>query len=161
LPDSVTAAAFTLGFDRFALASATDPALFSRDGMRYSAGARHVQYLPGRRHHIWGAYEFTLYETDGRNFDAYAHVGSAVASFALPWDVRLDLGAELGYTRYFNYVDSPKRRALKQIYAAWLTKAVTPNFSLSFAYAYTFDDSNIRDLETRRNLFTVSARYTF
>jgi hypothetical protein len=33
--------------------------------------------------------------------------------------------------------------------------------SLSFAYAYTFDDSNVRDFETRRNLFTVSARYAF
>src|SRR5262249_34048307 len=129
--------------------------------MRYAAGARHIQYLPGRQHYLWAAYEFTQYETDGRNFDAYAHVGSAGASFTLPWNVRLDLAAELGYTRYFNYADSPKRRSLKQIYPAWLTKAVTPNLSLSFAYAYTFDDSNIREFETRRNLFTVNARYTF
>jgi tetratricopeptide (TPR) repeat protein len=161
LPDSVTTAGFTLGFDSFALAAGFNPAVFSRDGMRYAAGARHVQYLPGRQHYFWGAYEFTLYETDGANFDAYAHAGSAGASFGLPWGIRLDFAAELGYTRYFNYVDSPKRRALKQIYTAWLTKALTPNLSLSFAYAYTFDDSNIRDLETRRNLFTVSARYTF
>jgi tetratricopeptide (TPR) repeat protein len=161
LPDSVTSAAFTAGFDSFALTAGTDPAIFSRDGMRYAAGARHIQYLPGRQHYLWGAYEFTLYETDGQNFDAYAHVGSAGASFALPWQLRLDLAAELGYTRYFNYVDSPKRRSLKQIYTAWITKALTPSLSLSFAYAYTFDDSNIRDFETRRNLFTVNARYTF
>lgn len=161
LPDSVATFGATVGFDRFALAAGTSPALFSRDGMRYGASARHVQYLPGRQHYLWGGYEFTLYETDGANFDAYAHVGSAGASFALPWDIRLDLAAELGYTRYFNYVDSPKRRQLKQIYTAWITKTITPNLSLSFAYAYTFDDSNIRDFETRRNLFTVSARYSF
>jgi tetratricopeptide (TPR) repeat protein len=161
LPDSVTTLGATVGFDRFALAAGTSPAVFSRDGMRYTAGARHVQYLPGRQHYVWGAYEFTLYETDGANFDANAHVGSAGASVALPWDIRLDLAAELGYTRYFNYVDSPKRRQLKQIYTAWITKAITPNLSVSFAYAYTFDDSNIRDFETRRNLFTVSARYSF
>lgn len=161
LPDSVTSAAFTVGFDSFALSADIDPTIFSRDGMRYVAGGRHIQYLPGRQHYLWAAYEFTLYETDGRNFDAYAHAGSAGASFALPWEVRLDLAAELGYTRYFNYVDSPKRRSLKQIYTAFLTKALTPNLSIAFAYAYTFDDSNIRDFETRRNLFTVNARYTF
>ncbi len=161
LPDSVTSAHFTVGFDRFALVAGTDPALFSRDGMRYAAGVRHVQYLPGRRHYLWAAYEYTLYDTEGRNFDAFAHAGSAGATFALPWDLSLDLAAELTYTRYFNYAGSPQRQGLKQIYTAWLTKSLTPSLSLSFAYAYTFDDSNIPELETRRNLFTVNMRYAF
>jgi tetratricopeptide (TPR) repeat protein len=161
IPDSVTSFGFTFGIDGFALQGGLDPTVFARDGMHYTATFRHVHYLPGRRHYVWAGYEFTQYDTDGANFDAYAHAGSVGASVALPWDLRLDLGAELGYTRYFNYVDSPKRRALKQTYTAWLTKQVTANLSVSVAYAYTFDDSNIRDLETRRNLFTVNARYSF
>ncbi|MCW5773841.1 MAG: tetratricopeptide repeat protein [Rhodospirillaceae bacterium] len=161
LRDSITAAAFTFGVDRFALRTGGDPALFSRDGLRYAVSIRHLHYLPGRRHAVWAGYEFTLYDTEGRNFDAAAHVGSAGLRLALPWALRLDLAAELGYTRYGDFAEQPKRRALKQTYTAWLTKAITRHLSLALAYAYTFDDSNIRDFETRRNLFTVSMRYEF
>jgi len=161
LPDSVTAATVTVGFDRFALAAGSAPAIFSRDGMRYAAAIRHIHYLPGRRHYVWAGYEFTRYETEGRNFDADAHGGAAGVSVSLPWDVRLDFGAELIHTRYVHFVETPQRRSFKQIYTAWLTKSITPNLSVSLAYAYSFDDSNIRDFETRRNVFTASARYAF
>jgi len=161
LPESVTGIGFVFAVDRYALLTAANPAVFSRDGTRYAAQLRHLHYLPGRRHYVWAGYEYTRYETEGRNFDADAHGGSAGASFALPWDMRLDLSAELVHTNYFRFADSPRRRSLKQTYSAWLTKSITANLSLQAAYAHTFDDSNIRDFETRRNVFTLSARYAF
>lgn len=161
LPDSVTAARLVLGFDRFALDPGSDPGLFSRDGRRYTAAIRHVHFIAERRHFVWGGYEFTRYDTEGRTFEAHAHVASLGAGIALPWALRLELAAELGRTRYVNGVDMPKRRSLKQIYSAWLTKQLGPNLSLALAYAYTFDDSTIDDLETRRNVVTLSARYSF
>jgi len=162
-PQSVTSLRFAGEFGLFAFRTGGDPAVFSRDARRFTGEVRHLQYfsLAGARHLAWGSYAYESTDADGANFDARSHLVSAGLTLALPLDLSLDLGGEWAFVDYVNYVDPPRRRTFKQAYLARLNKRVTPRFTLSAAYAYTFEDSNIALFEFRQHVATLSATFAY
>lgn len=162
-PQSVTSLRVAAEFGLFAFRTGGDPAILSRDAQRITGEVRHLHYfsLVGARHFVWGSYVFESTDADGVNFDTRSHLVSAGVTLALPLDFSLDLGGEWAFADYFNYADAPRRRTFKQAYLARLNKRIFPGVTLTGAYAYTFEDSNIAVFEFRRHVATLSATFAY
>lgn len=159
-PDAVTRLYQRFSWDLFA-DDGTDPAIFSRDGTRYTAGVEQFWFFNQKRHYVWGGYEYVLTDTQGTDFDARAHKVSGGFSVTLIKDLVVKGTAQYSEVRYVNYIGPVQRRSQIQSYIGELIWTVAPELAITLGYAYTFDKSTIQAFETRRNIATLAVTRRF
>ena len=141
-----------------------------QDGNNYMIGLLHVFRFSEDQHLVKLGYQFDYEDAEGTNFEYLGHRLLASAQYTLPWyGIRLvyDFGVHLrGYLHRHSLFpeDGPDTRKRSDQEYAHLLRVEVPlpgSVKVAFDYQSTSQHSNLAPFTYTRNVYTLSATWTY